>query len=252
MVTGHAPVFVEQTDSTNSWCRWKLEQLPDLFAVYTTCQTAGRGRRGRAWTNAPGQGLYYTIVLRRPMADPAALPLAASLAVLRTLKRQLGLDCQVKWPNDLIWKGKKLGGILCEAAQGAILCGIGINLMQDAEYFQKNGLTHGISAAQILGRKPEENTPEALANALSRFFAEELEAFYRQGFAAVRPEYLARCANLGRKVRFDGGEGRAVDVDEAGRLVVDTGAGTRAVFTGEVTVEGIYGEEEKIPCGESS
>lgn len=243
MVTGHLPVFVQQTDSTNSWCRRQLEKLPDGFAVYTTCQTAGRGRRGRAWTNAPGQGLYYTIVCRRPMADPAALPLAASLAVLRALKQQLGLDCQVKWPNDLIWKGKKLGGILCEAAQGAILCGIGINLMQDAAYFQQNGLTHGISAAQILGRKPEENTPEVLANALSRLFAEEMKGFYRQGFAAIRPEYLKRCANLGRKVRFDGGEGRAVDVDEAGRLVVNTGAGTQAVFTGEVTVEGIYGEE---------
>ena len=83
----------------------------------------------------------------------------------------------------------------------------------------------------------------ALAQALSEVFADGMELFYRQGFAAIRREYLARCANLGRHVNFDGGEGRAVDVDEAGRLVVKTEAGTQAVFTGEVTVQGIYGAE---------
>ena len=241
MVT--TPLFVSQADSTNSWCRRKLEQLPDGFAVYTTCQTAGRGRCGRAWANAPGQGLYYTVVCKRPMADPAALPLAASLAAMNALEEQVGIHCQVKWPNDLIWQGKKLGGILCEAAQGAILCGIGINLMQDEAYFAQNGLAHGVSAVQIPGCRMNENTPEALAQALSEVFADEMELFYRQGFAAIRREYLARCANLGRHVNFDGGEGRAVDVDEAGWLVVKTEAGTQAVFTGEVTVQGIYGAE---------
>ena len=54
MVT--APLFVSQADSTNSWCRRKLEQLPDGFAVYTTCQTAGRGRRGRAWQMRRARG----------------------------------------------------------------------------------------------------------------------------------------------------------------------------------------------------
>ena len=235
------PLFVPQTDSTNSWCRRKLEQLPDGFAIYTTCQTAGRGRRGRAWTNAPGQGLYYTVVCKRPMADPAALPLAASLASIHALEEQLGIHCQLKWPNDLIWQGKKLGGILCEAAQGAILCGIGINLMQDDAYFTQNGLTHGISAAQILGHMPEQDAPERLAQAMSQIFAEGLAPFYRQGFAVVREEYLARCVNLGRRVKFDGGEGRAVNVDEEGRLVVDTDEGKQAVFTGEVTVQGVYG-----------
>lgn len=241
MVSVPAPLFVSETDSTNSWCRRQLDQLSDGFAVYTTCQTAGRGRRGRAWANAPGQGLYYTIVCKRPMADPAALPLAASLAAVHALEEQLGVCCQVKWPNDLVWQGKKLGGILCEAAQGAILCGIGINLMQDEAYFAQNGLVHGVSAAQILGRMPGADMPERLAQAMSEIFAEGLEDFYRQGFAAVREEYLSRCANLGRRVQFDGGEGRAVDVDETGCLVVDNGKGKQAVFTGEVTVQGIYG-----------
>ena len=116
--------------------------------------------------------------------------------------------------------------------------------MQDEAYFAQNGLVHGVSAVQIPGCRMNENTPEALAQALSEVFADEMELFYRQGFAAIRREYLARCANLGRHVNFDGGEGRAVDVDEGpGRLVVTTEAGAQAVFTGEVTVQGIYGAE---------
>ena len=243
MVTIPQPLYIAETDSTNGWCRRRLEELPDGFAVYTTCQTAGRGRRGRSWANAPGQGLYYTVVCRRRMADPAALPLAASLAAGRALQEQLGVCCQVKWPNDLIWKGKKLGGILCESVQGAILCGIGINLTQDAEYFIRNELPHGISAAQILGHMPGKDAPEALASAMSKGFATGMESFYQEGFGAIRKEYLDRCANLGRQVTFANGSGRAVDVDEMGRLVVESESGRQTVFTGEVTVTGIYGEK---------
>lgn len=241
MVSVLRPLYIPQTDSTNSWCRRQLDQLPDGFAVYTTCQTAGRGRRGRPWKNAPGQGLYYTAVFRRQMADPAALPLAASLVAARTLEEQLEVHCQVKWPNDLIWEGKKLGGILCESAQGAILCGIGINLTQPEDYFAQNDLPNGVSAAQIVGFALEENIASVLAMAISERFANGMDEFYRKGFAAVREGYLTRCANLGRQVTFEGGSGQAVDVDEAGRLVVATKEGTRAVFTGEVTVSGVYG-----------
>ena len=165
------------------------------------------------------------------------------LAVLEVLQAFLiiGQALSLSMVLTILWQGKKLGGILCEAAQGAILCGIGINLMQDEAYFAQNGLVHGVSAAQILGRMPGADTPERLAQTMSEIFAEGLEDFYRQGFAAVREEYLSRCANLGRRVQFDGGEGRAVDVDETGCLVVDNGKGKQAVFTGEVTVQGIYG-----------
>lgn len=243
MVSVQQPHYIPQTDSTNSWCRRQLDRLPDGFAVYTTCQTAGRGRRGRPWANAPGQGLYYTVVCRRPMSDPAALPLAASLIAADALEEQLKIQCQVKWPNDLIWNGKKLGGILCESVQGAILCGIGINLMQDEVYFTQNDLPNGISAAQILGRTPEMETAGKLALAMSERYADEMNAFFQQGFPAVRDEYRKRCANLGRQVWFEGGSGQAVDVDENGRLVVNTNEGKQAVFTGEVTVKGIYGNK---------
>ena len=84
---------------------------------------------------------------------------------------------------------------------------------------------------------------DALARDLTAFgFDRELYAFEREGFAACREEYKALCVNLGRHVTFEGGSGTAVDIDEQGRLVVeDDGGGDVHVFTGEVSVRGIYG-----------
>ena len=69
--------------------------------MYTTHQTAGRGRLGRQWADAPGRALYYTVVLKTPLAQPSTLPLFSSLAVADALDQRYGVQCQIKWPNDL-------------------------------------------------------------------------------------------------------------------------------------------------------
>lgn len=240
-------VYLEEVDSTNTWAKAHPDQFGPVGAVYTTCQTAGRGRLGRQWVNAGGRALYYTAVLNTPLADTAALPLYASLAVARALHRQYGVDCRIKWPNDLLLNGKKIVGILCETVirdhQVTALAGIGINLAQDRAYFTAAGLPHGSSLALEGADVHLPEDAHALARALTAFgFDRELYAFEREGFAACRAEYKALCVNLGRHVEFDGGTGTAVDIDEQGRLVVkDDQGGDVHVFTGEVSVRGIYG-----------
>ena len=82
----------------------------------------------------------------------------------------------------------------------------------------------------------------ALAESMTNFgFDRALYGVEREGFSAIRDAYKARCVNLGRHVTFDGGEGTARDVDEEGRLVVQGAEGSTHVFTGEVSVHGIYG-----------
>ena len=250
-MTGINPLIrLEETGSTNAWAKAHLDAFGSVGAVYTTSQTAGRGRRGHSWTNAAGQALYYTAVLQLPLADPAALPLYASLAVAGALRDRYGARCQIKWPNDLLLNGKKIVGILCESVSAptpggprAVLCGIGINLAQPAEYFAAAGLPHATSLAlEGLPVDPAADA-DALARTLTDFaFDRDLYAFEREGFGAVRPAYRAACVNLGRRVQYDGGCGVAVDVDEQGRLVVqEEGGGAVRVFTGEVHVTGIYG-----------
>ena len=230
-------------DSTNLYCKAHLSRMGHFDAVWTTCQTAGRGRRGHVWQNAPGAALYYTILFKEPLADPACLPLASGLAAARALEECFGVECALKWPNDLLLGGKKAVGILCEGFGGAFVSGIGVNLSQTGEFFAAAGLPHGVSVAGHLGHPLPPDAPRQLAEALSRRFTadEDLQRFYREGFAPLRGAYTARCVNLGRQVWFEGGEGVAETVDEQGRLVVAAQGGLRHVLSGEVSVKGIYG-----------
>ena len=106
--------YLPECGSTNAYMKEHFEEFGPVGAVYTTNQTAGRGRLGRTWVNAEGKALYYTVAIREPLAQPATLPLLASLAVRRQLALRYGVDCQIKWPNDLLLNGKKIVGILCE------------------------------------------------------------------------------------------------------------------------------------------
>ena len=181
--------YLEEVDSTNTWAKANLDKFGPVGAVYTTSQTAGRGRRGHTWINASGQALYYTVVLKTELAQPESLPLFASMAVADALEQRYGTSLALQ--------------------------GIAVDPAADAA---------------------------ALAESMTNFgFDRALYGFEREGFAAIRDAYKARCVNLGRHVIFDGGEGTALDVDEEGRLVVQGAEGSTHVFTGEVSVHGIYG-----------
>ena len=230
--------YLPECGSTNAYVKEHFEEFGPVGAVYTENQTAGRGRLGRSWVNAEGKALYYTVAIREPLAQPATLPLLASLAVRTQLKLRYGVDCQIKWPNDLLLNGKKIVGILC---------GIGINLAQPQSYFDAANLPNGTSLALQGANVDLAADPAWLAEGLTDFgFDRNMYVFARDGFAPFREEYKAACVNLGRRVTFDlpeGGQGagEAIDVDEEGRLVVRTDSGEVHVFTGEVSVHGIYG-----------
>lgn len=236
-------IYLEETDSTNNWAKRHFEGFGAVGAVVAHSQTGGRGRLGRAWQDTPGQALYYSAVLKRPLAHPAGLPLYVSLAAAKALRREFDAPMQVKWPNDLLLNGKKLVGILCEGVPGGYVCGIGVNLCQPAAYFSAVGLTHATSlAAEGVEIENAAMVIPRLAQALTLEFGSAMDEFAEKGFAPLREIYRAACVNIGRRVWFAGGEGVAVDVDEAGRLIVGTDEGEQIVFTGEVSVKGIYGQ----------
>ena len=203
--------YLPECGSTNAYVKEHFEEFGPVGAVYTENQTAGRGRLGRSWVNAEGKALYYTVAIREPLAQPATLPLLASLAVRRQLQLRYGVDCQIKWPNDLLLNGKKVVGILCESVsygyqqQGrGILCGIGINLAQPQSYFDAANLPNGTSLALQGANVDLAADPAWLAEGLTDFgFDRNLYTFARDGFAPFREEYKAACVNLGRRVTFD-------------------------------------------------
>ncbi len=227
---------VATIDSTNSWVAERArEGAPEGTAALADYQAAGRGRRDRRWEAPPHSALLLSVLLRP--ADPArgaAWAVAAvGLSARAALTRLCGLQPSLKWPNDLIVGDRKLGGVLAEYVpmpQPAVVVGIGLNLTAGPD---------GVGATTVLAEAGVTLTPRALTDIL----LEELEARVPlvddpSGLERLRAEYAASLATLGRAVRVvleDGEfEGRAIDVDESGRLVVDTGVTTRVVSAGDV------------------
>jgi BirA family biotin operon repressor/biotin-[acetyl-CoA-carboxylase] ligase len=222
-------------DSTNTELmrRARAGRTEPVLLVAET-QTAGRGRLGRDWHSGAasdvGACLTFSLGLPLHMTDWSGLSLAVGVSLAQSLHPELRL----KWPNDLWWQDRKLGGILIETASMGPLryavIGVGINiaprdaagLSTPAAWLQE--LVPGISAPQALSR-----LAVPLLRALRRFEA--------QGFAAFRKDFEARDTLAGRNVALsDGTTGLARGVDATGALLVHTAAGLLPINSSEVSV----------------
>ena len=122
--------FHARIESTNDRARALVaEGWQRPAVVVADRQSAGRGRRGRSWVSDTPLGLWFTVVADTAAGGAAVLPLRVGLEVARVLESvAAGLRVEIKWPNDLLAGGKKLGGVLCEQAGEAVLAGVGLNL----------------------------------------------------------------------------------------------------------------------------
>ena len=223
------------------------EIIPDGAAWATTRQTAGRGRLGRTWTVPDGETLAISLWMTG--TPQPATSLLIGLAVTRALRRLTGADFRLKWPNDSICSGRKVGGLLCEGVsmgqtQGTVI-GVGLNLLQSPAFFEQADLPYGGSVLMLTGQTI---TPEAAAEALCREWQACVPPFREAGFAPFRREYEEMCATVARQVRVlgaDGAEaftGTAIGVDEDGALLVRTSPDeVKTCRAGEVSVRGLYG-----------
>ncbi|HEK84797.1 MAG: biotin--[acetyl-CoA-carboxylase] ligase [Candidatus Saccharicenans sp.] len=153
---------------------------PEGTAVIAKEQTAGRGTKGRVWHSAPGKGLYVSFILRPIACSLSLLPLTVGLAAVKAVEEGSGIRGQLKWPNDLILEGKKLGGILCEGisegqkSQYAI-AGIGINLNHSAKEFPPDISETATSLFLVTGKNYDNDEIFHLLSKNLQFWYNELE-----------------------------------------------------------------------------
>ena len=222
---------VERCTSTNDLLLKETE--PVLLAAEE--QTAGRGRRGRRWHSAPGAGLTFSLGrrTRRPARELAALSLVAGVAAARAL-RALGVrKAALKWPNDLLVDGAKLGGILVEVRNSYAVIGIGINCRRVPGLATKLGR----EIAFINDFVPAERN-RVLQEVASALVA-ALDAFEAGGLEALRTEWEAMDAHAGQRLRVRLAGGRVVTgvsggLADDGALRLVTRNGVRAVRSGRV------------------
>ncbi len=234
-------IRLEEVDSTNSYLKEHHAELPDGTLVTAEFQTSGRGRRGHGWAADQGM-LPFSLLLKNP-PHPDSLTLCAAVAVCGALEAVLPEEkFGIKWPNDIILRGHKLCGILCESvcfgSSIDVICGIGVNLSQSADFFRAAGITHGGSLKMLTGFVPER---EALAEDISR----RLYTHSREGFPAVADVYTSRCLTIGKRVRIieNGAEREAFaeGIAENGFLICSDEGGRFEVNSGEVSVRGLLG-----------
>lgn len=211
-------------------------------------QTAGRGRRGRAWSSPPGTGLYFSVVLRPPASRTAAgdrsvvglLTLAAGVGVADGIGAATGLQTQLKWPNDVLVGRRKLAGILAEGVavgtpEQAVVLGVGVNVSTGS--FPPEIAMRATALETELGRPVDRG--EVLAQTLigiAHWYRALLEARYDEVLYAWRK---AAPSATGTAVKWTTPQGAhtgvSAGIDDTGALLVRTSAGIERLIAGEVT-----------------
>ncbi|MCG3776941.1 MAG: Bifunctional ligase/repressor BirA [Nitrospira sp.] len=232
--------------STNSELlqRARSGQAAPGFILLAEQQTAGRGRRGRPWVSPFGRNLYLSALWRLESGLPAleGLSLVVGVVVAETLRSGFGIAAGLKWPNDIVVNGRKIGGILIEldgdlAGPLSVVIGIGINIdMTEAA-------TQGIEQAwtDVRSETGTSVSRNDLSAQVIAGLAQALERFSVTGFKGFRQQWCRLDAFHGLPVNVSGPgssslTGIARGVDETGALLLETGEAVQAVSAGDVTL----------------
>ena len=242
--------YFRTIDSTNTYAKSIAKTAKEGRMIVAEEQTGGRGRLGRAWRSSEGKGIYFSLILKPELSldKLPKLTLLGASSVILGLAR-MGIDGEIKWPNDIILKGKKICGILTEMtgelnSLDYIVMGIGINVNNSREDFQ-DGLAEKASSIYIESGKivDRKKLLGSILNAFEELYDEYVE---EDKFARVLEIAREKSALLGREIKVVKGEdehiARALDINSRGELVVEYPNGEREnINSGEVSIRGREG-----------
>lgn len=235
---------IPEVDSTNTLLKARATQgAPSGSVCLAEYQRAGRGRQGKGWVSPFGSNLYLSL-LWRFSTGPAALAglsLVVGVALARALEQCTGQPVGLKWPNDLLWQGRKLGGILIEVAGETsgptyAIIGVGVNVQMPEGAGDEIGQPW-TDISCLTGRPVSRN---ALSAAVLEQLAVALQTFETQGSAVFLDAWRDLDVTAGKAVelhladRIIGGQARGID--ESGALMIQVGGEIRRFSSGEVSL----------------
>jgi BirA family biotin operon repressor/biotin-[acetyl-CoA-carboxylase] ligase len=239
-------VFQETTSTNDVVEKLARDGVKEGVVVFSESQTRGRGRLGRKWVSPRGRGLWFSVLLRPALRPEAVtqLTIAAATALCRGIEKVAGVRPDVKWPNDLLVRGRKTAGVLTELSAEldkvkSVILGIGVDVNQTVADFpvelRRIATSLRIEAGRLLDRAE-------LAASLLGELDREYALIHAGKFDAVADEWERRCTTLGCQLVIDVGgrqvRGRAESLDPDGALLVRTQHGhLERIMGGDVTVE---------------
>ncbi len=240
--------ILPRVDSTSNRVLAAAPPGPGLAVCVADYQTTGRGRLGRRWVSPPGAGVCLSLACRLTQGPGGltGLSLAVGVAAVAALERLGAAGPGLKWPNDLIWRGRKLGGVLVEIrgeAQGPTLIGVGVGINHRLPAAARASVDDGqglppADLAEVCGMPPHRG---AVVTEVVTGLAAALAEFDAAGLAPFLDDFQRLDVLRGQRVRTAGAgprvSGIARGVDDSGALLLERpGGGTTRVTAGEVSV----------------
>ena len=240
-------VYRAAVGSTNDLAKdLALEGAPGGTVVLTDEQTAGRGRRGRSWLAPSRTNLLFSVLLRPSLSPDRvfSLTMALALACLEAIREETGLQCLIKWPNDLYAGGRKLAGILTEFGGKAgqvewVVLGLGLNV----NWCPKGEIAvPGSPATSILAETRETFSRNGLLVQILKRFESHHERLLSGGVSDLYRRWNEHSLVMGKEVVIESEErrilGKAVRIDENGALILEDERGKRHTIThGDVSLK---------------
>jgi BirA family biotin operon repressor/biotin-[acetyl-CoA-carboxylase] ligase len=222
-------IKAEEVDSTNEWIKRQQEKLGDLDSFIAKTQNAGKGRNSKTWFSPKG-GLWFSIFLENFSNNEGALSLLCATAVCDVLEEH-GLLTNIKWPNDIILKGKKLGGILIEKVKGNFIIGIGLNLNLNNSDFPIPLKDIVITSKETLHKEID---IEAIAKGIIKRIAKD-----RNNLEEVHKKYLKLSGDLNEKISINDGKetftGKVVDIQKDGGIRIKNDDTEKVFYSGSLS-----------------
>lgn len=240
-------IFLKSVDSTNEFAA-KLSighEIKTAIVVIADSQEKGRGRLGREWISPSGVNIYMSIILKPEIEpkDATLLTVLTAVACAVALRKVSGLKITIKWPNDLMVSGKKIGGILTEVRSEPdrikiAVIGIGINVNIESKDFPEKIQSIAASVKDETGK--DYSRSEIIIQIL-REFEDLYKTFIKKGRSSLLKKWKELSSTLGKKVTIEVGKeiisGIAEDIDDEGMLILRTqSGGRRKISSGDVTI----------------
>lgn len=249
---GHHMEYLQQVDSTNVYAKKIAEnRFQNGTVVLAEEQARGKGRLGRQWISPKGKGIFMSLMLKPKIApsEAAKITLLTACAVSKAIEETCGISVQIKWPNDIVVKGKKLCGILTEMGAemdeiNYLIVGIGINVNLEQQELPEE-LWPIATSLQI--EKGEKLDRKRLAASVLNYFEDYYKLFTETGsIAAFIKEYKAKCVVMGKEVKILSStmemQGTVTDISEEGQLILELPDGSiREIISGEVSLRALEG-----------
>ena len=245
---GKRVYYFEEIDSTQNFAQnIAADKKENGTIIIAEKQTSGRGRLDRKWTSPKG-GIWFSLIIhpKFDVSSSTLIPILSAVALSKSIKSVLGIETEVKWPNDITMNGKKVAGVLVDASFQTnsidyLILGIGINFDIDAKKLEKRlTKTPNFYGIDSLRGKENKTPPKTLLKEFLLQFEKNLFQLDKGEKSKIIKEWTKRAAGIGKKITINTSNGKisgiSQGIDNDGALKIKTRNEIKKIYVGDVVL----------------